>query len=472
MLAAAAAHWLGPLPLEPAALETWRTGAQSHALPLLQYKSVAAPVSTLPIPPGNRLLLLATNVVTKTLFLRDAELRTWFNVDHRTGRGYLNHLLELIANTTSPAAMALLQRVVLSARIAPYSRADAAYLIARASGCVADGADEAVVAMVSDRNVSEWGRNPLLNKCTGALGAHALDGLLAALQDPSMRADAAQNLKAMPGGEADDEIRTALQAALQAESRDWVAATVANTLVGMGNTDAATIEALQPWEAMDIRWEQRGITAAEVARQLTNVGVMNPITDEELAAIQYKDGESLVLNLLGHGGKEDARLAYSSIRDNGYDPRHDELFASLAHITRPRLEVESVSQTRHEFKTEQTAASARLMTWQYGSWKPTPQHLLAGVTLTSFEGTTCTVCYRYHGVEYGFIARPNGTWMDVASVLRAFNAIMQQIGREERAFRLADSPRSNGEYAIFLCAKGMTFRQIAESLHIPLAEET
>src|SRR5262249_22486475 len=157
---------------EPAALETWRTRAQSHALPLLQYKSVATPVSTLPIPPGNRVLLLAINVVTKTPLLRDAELRTWFNVDHRTGQGYFNHLLELIVNTMSSAAMALLQRVVLSARIAPYSRANAAYLIARTWGRIADGADEAVVAMVNDRNVSEWGRNPLMSKCTGALGAH------------------------------------------------------------------------------------------------------------------------------------------------------------------------------------------------------------------------------------------------------------------------------------------------------------
>jgi hypothetical protein len=177
-----------------------------------------------------------------------------------------------------------------------------------------------------------------------------------------------------------------------------------------------------------------------------------------------------VLNLLAHGGNEDARLAYSAIRDNGYDPRHDELFASLAKITRPRLEVESVSQTRHEVETEQKAASAGLMMWQDGSWKQTPQHLLAGVTLTSREGTTCTVCYRYQGMEYGFIARPNGTWMDVASVLRAFNTFMQQIGREERAFRLADSPASNGEHAMFLCARGTAFQHVAESLHIPLAE--
>jgi len=65
--------------------------------------------------------------------------------------------------------------------------------------------------------------------------------------------------------------------------------------------------------------------------------------------------------------KEDARLAYSSFVTTGYDQRHEELLASLAHITRPRLEVEAVTQTRHEFNCTKQQLSARLRRAQEGS---------------------------------------------------------------------------------------------------------
>jgi hypothetical protein len=195
------------------------------------------------------------------------------------------------------------------------------------------------------------------------------------------------------------------------------------------------------------------------------------MAEEGLEAIKQRRGDSPLLAFLTHGSKEEYRLACTSIRDIGFDPQHADLFAELVRITRPTLEVESVSQTRQEVQTQQDASSAGLMSWQDGEWKPAPQHLLGGVKLTSFEGTTCAVRYRYRGQEYGFLARPSGSWMDVASVLQAFNGFMRQIGREERAFRLAEGPGSNGEFPFFLCAREAAFRQVAAKVYIPLAPE-
>jgi hypothetical protein len=162
-------------------------------------------------------------------------------------------------------------------------------------------------------------------------------------------------------------------------------------------------------------------------------------------------------------------MAYGSLRDSGFDPRHDELFQHLVRITRPLPAVEAVSQTRHEVRTEQDAATAGLMSFRDGEMKPVPPQQIAGLKLGSFEGTTCTVRYRYRGQEREFSARPDGSWMDAQGVLRAFNAFMQEIGREERAFRLADAPGTDGEHAFFLCAKQQPFLAAAAELGIPLA---
>src|SRR5262249_12752477 len=100
-----------------------------------------------------------------------------------------------------------------------------------------------------------------------------------------------------------------------------------------------------------------------------------------------------------------------------------------------------------------------------------PKHLLAGVTLLSFDGTTCIVRYRFRGEDYEFLAKPEGSWMDVNSVLRAFNTFMRQIGHETRAFRLMHGPGANGEHAFFLCAPEAPFRAVAADLGLPLAPE-
>lgn len=107
--------------------------------------------------------------------------------------------------------------------------------------------------------------------------------------------------------------------------------------------------------------------------------------------------------------------------------------------------------------------------WQDGEYKPTPQQLLAGTKLVSFEGTTYTVSYSYRGQAYSFTCTPNGFDLDVDSVYQALNAFMKQIGREDWVFRLADAKGSNGVSAMFVCAKEAPFREAAANLAIPLA---
>jgi len=98
-----------------------------------------------------------------------------------------------------------------------------------------------------------------------------------------------RELKAMPGGgKQTNEIRTAA-ADLQAESADWVAAECANHTRRHGgiNGTLPQIEALQPLEAMDIRWEQQGSQPPRSAA-IDQCGAMNPITERSWRQIQIQ----------------------------------------------------------------------------------------------------------------------------------------------------------------------------------------
>jgi len=462
-LTTATKHFLAPLPQSPEALQTWRRTAEI-------YGSHIASAFSQPQLRGD-VVKVAAYVINKTLSMPDAVTRTWFNVDHRTGAGYFNHLLGVLSRANTPDTNALLLQTIGSLSVAPYSRANAALLVAQSSGSAPDGAEESVCAMVQDKKVSDCGRNPLLEKCGVALGASAVSGLLLALHDPDLRRVAAQSLSLVASGQRDDEIRRALQSALRAETRDWVAADMASALTKRGCTDDATIDALDPWQAMNFRWKQQGVTKEQVAQQLTEAGAMNPIGQEALDALQGKeaDGESLLMSLLTHGGEHQYRLGHCAMRSDEFNPRHDELFAQLAGITRPPLDIESISQTRSEVQTVQDAKSAGLMMWQDGEWKPSPEQLLGDAPIISFEGTTCTVRYVYRGQEHGFVVPSNGSSMNVSGVVGAFNEFMRQLDRSERAFRLK-GPRGDDAWALFLCANEAAFRRIAKQLHIPLLQ--
>jgi hypothetical protein len=196
---------------------------------------------------------------------------------------------------------------------------------------------------------------------------------------------------------------------------------------------------------------------------------MNPISDAALDAIQHKNGETLVLSLLSHGGEDQVRLALCAMSDDGFESRHDKLFSDLACIARPPLVLDSISQDFQIVQSERPAESAGLRMWQDGEWGPVTDQSLRDVQLVSFEGSSCTVRYSYRGQEHAFTVDSSGASMDADSVIRAFNELMKRIGREDRAFRLK-GPGGEDAWAMFLCANETLFRQAAATLHIPLIE--
>ncbi len=466
-LAVAVEHWLGALPDSPDELTRWRTRADQYASAVASCVRQSAPSSCASTGLG-QIVPTIFGTVEKTLTLPDAMARSWFWVDHRSGQGYFNQLLEILATTAGSEATGLLRQVGASTNVAGYSRALAAVLDAAQTGRAMSGATAATVAMVADRAVSEYGRAPLLERCVQVLGEAALDSLLLALQDEALRgamATRSPEMLRLPGARA-GELGEALKLALGEESRDWVAARLADALASLGCMDADTIRAMDPWKRMQIRWQQQGISIEEVARRLAAAGACHPMSAEALAGIESWDVQDQILALLANEDDDGVRLAVVALRDDGFDPRHDDLFNQLVQIARPKLAVLDIEQTRHEQVRERDAASAGLTLWQDGEWKPAPT---SGIPVISFEGTTCEVRFSYAGQVHAFSVTPNGSWMDVDGVLRAFNAFMTRTGRRDRAFRLAAD--TGGSYhALLLCADEVGFLQAADWLGLPVQQ--
>ena len=451
-------HFLGPIPTTPEPLAKWRRVGEiygSHLIRATEHVALQEPVER-----------LALDVVKTTLSFPDATVRTWFNVDHRTGKGYFNHMLGILGQMKSTQAIELLKAVVVAPNLAPMSKAQAARFVADASGAVPEGAESAIVAMVQDKKVSEWGRGPVLRACAKSLRLHALTGLIVALDDGDLRREAAQGLGEMQESERDPEVRAALEAALRAESRDWVAEDIADALLKRGVQDNATVDALMPWLAMDLRWKQQGIAKHDVARELTAAGAIDPMGEAALDAFAFSEGEHLILGLLTHGSNDQHRLVVCSIDDPDM-ARHDELFVQLAKIARPPLQIESLSQSFRTVQIEREARSAGLQMWQEGEWSAAPDHLLGDTKLISVEEEICTVRYSHAGRQYSFEVETTGAYMDVDGVVRAFNQLLERIARPDRVFRMK-GPSGDDRWALLLCAHESKFVEVAERLHIPL----
>ncbi|MFL6605619.1 MAG: hypothetical protein ACJ8R9_30380 [Steroidobacteraceae bacterium] len=414
-------------------------------------------------PLKERAIAVAMRVLRHTAVLGDAGVRTL----DKEGRGYFDKLLLALHGAQPAGVFELLQEVAQSRTVAPFARASAFVLAAKLNGLVEDKANASVSQMVRDTQVSQYARARLLSECVALMGRRALRPLLVALKDANLREAATALLLQLAQGRPDTEIVIALKSAMVGESRAWVAARIARGLVGLGDVSQVTIDRLHRWDAMDFRWRKEGITHVEAARLLTQARAMDAISPEELVGLGGKNAKSILYALLSHGREADARLAYNSTRDVGYDPQHQELLSRLAGIVRPPLRLEGVSQERHELRTETDAASAGLQMVQDGEPRPVPEHLLRGVPLVSFEGTTCVVRFTHEGREHSFTARADSSSLDVRAVLDAFNSLMAQIGRPQRAFRLGEDPDLS-DTALFVCADGASFEEAARKLHIPL----
>lgn len=190
---------------------------------------------------------------------------------------------------------------------------------------------------------------------------------------------------------------------------------MASHLARYGCRDAEIMAALHPWDRLGFLWQERRLTVRGIAQILSKAGLSLDASPESLAAVEGKlanplhnfgDG-FLPFSLLG------ARSVYSPLRDVGFEPPHHELFAGLCASVGEPVEDAQQSCDRDEC----------LM--------PTGE-VLSGVPVYASDGAHWIVRYRHGDENHSFACQAKGTWMDVPSVMAAFDRQMARLGAPRR----------------------------------------
>ncbi|HET8699288.1 MAG TPA: hypothetical protein VFO94_17515 [Gammaproteobacteria bacterium] len=323
---------------------------------------------------------------------------------------------------------------------------------------------------------------PLLRKWhDGRENEHIARGLVARLSTLAQQAGTGRGslagavdvLRAIPrSAETNDAAIAALRAALatarQRQDNPRASREVARLLISLGDTAAAELADVEPWDATWAHWQAQLWTAADVAQLLRGAGLAEELGAADVAGVDLAAmrPDTALLALLDKGGK---RYAFHSIRDDGFAPPHHDLFAALVRTLRPEVRIEAVSQQLDSKMTELSVSDrAQVFTRTPGGDVPIDQAGLADVPVYSTEGTVATVTFVHANEVRRFVVRPGGSWMDVGGVLRGFDAFMGSIGRPERAYHLETQSWATHEFGLFVCADPARFGPANERLRLPL----
>ncbi len=348
---------------------------------------------------------LAMAIVTEALDAPDLDAR----FDTNDGLIEADDAAEILAAVMPPGAKALLERLMACVLLSNYDRGAALLAYARALG--------------------EEARPLLLSKLRG----HDLREYAARAMEPLVK-----------GRNAPQDI-AALSDALANEERPGVVAAVAIALMAAGPDGHAAVQAAldraDPWTKVELSWRLSGGTDRELADLLTEAGVMDPISDEQLAEA-LREGFS-IYSLIWAGGE---RLVAFSVK-SGTGLEHFELFRDLLKAARPVIAVDHLKET----------CTANLLR------KPVAG--MPNVERVTDLGTVCTVSFQFQKQAFSFEARPEGKWHDVAAIMKGFDDFMQAIGRDDRCYELG---ASGEEWAMFAVAPASKFEPVAARLRIPL----
>lgn len=250
----------------------------------------------------------------------------------------------------------------------------------------------------------------------------------------------------------DASILDALRGALDDHCHSYAGQSIARLLARYGCREVGTLAALHPWDRLMFIWQSQGhsletITelfrqaAVEITPSLGGPAILacrlsNPVAD-------MGDHWGIVFSLL------ETRAVFCSLCDIGFEPPHHQLFQSLCSSL--GVEVGEVTQScdRQDVLVD-------------------TGERLGDVPLYTSEGAHWIVGYRHQGAARRFTAEATGTRMDIASVLQAFDQLMEEIGRPERAFQFAYGPDDNRDFGAFLAANAELFPDLAERLSLPL----
>lgn len=301
------------------------------------------------------------------------------------------------------------------------------YAIKAIAAVMPEGARGVLERIIASDALSEYDRGLALLAYGKALGDEARPTIMAALQNPELRADAAGTLGPIAKDNNDARDISALGDALADEERPEVVAAIAKALLGAGPDGRTAVEAAlersEPWTKMELAWRIGGGTDRQFADALTEAGVMDSITDEKLAEALESGFD--IRSLIWAGGE---RLVQFGVKSST-GKEHFTLFRDLVNAARPAISVDD---------------------------------------LKEIEGRCCTVSYSFQGRVFSFEAHPQGRWHDVPAIMRGFDDFMQAIGRDDRCYEL----EGGGEWALFVVAPASKFEPLAARLGIPLERDS
>lgn len=310
------------------------------------------------------------------------------------------------------------------------------------------GGKELLERLISCEAVDGYCRGEALLAYGRALGDEARYFILSALGSPDLREYAARAMERLAQGKNDPHDIAALSDALIDEERQRVVAAIAKALLAAGpdgqGAVRAALDRAEPWTKVELSWRLSGGADRELAELLTEAGVMDPISDEQLAEAFSKGFD--LLGLIWAGGE---RLVVFNVKSFA-ELEHFALFQGLLGAARPVVVVDGIKETCNAKRLREPVAG------------------MPSVEKVADLGTVCTVSFQYQGQTFSFNAFPQGRWHDVPAVMRGFDDFMKSIGRDDRCYEL----ELGGEYALFVVAPAPKFEPVAARLGIPLERDS
>ena len=263
----------------------------------------------------------------------------------------------------------------------------------------------------------------------------------------------------------DSVLLNALSAALDDRTTDdYAAHSIARTLLRSGIDDPTIVARLAPWGQLMFRWRQVGLTVSSLNDELRRARLpqLPKESAEKVEAwlenpLQAMDLEStLPFTLFSKSAM------YASLRDNGFEPRHDQLLAALLAGLSPPLNFDAPCQILVENSLEQRPEIVELAVTRENADEQETRFFAPVFDAGSGHWQ---ISYGLDGIPRSFLARQLGTWLDVKAVLDNFNVQMRANSRADRAFQFDDL---HSEHGVFIVAHFEAFPRFCLEMAIPV----
>jgi len=303
------------------------------------------------------------------------------------------------------------------------------------------------LAMELVNSRQEWprARAAWLARLCPRLQAEAIAPVAKGLRDCELREHLLDTARALPRGPQTVPLIAALREAL-ADEYGWRAQAVALVLFELGDHGEAVIAALKPAQRWEWQWQKSGIDARQVLAALADTGAIDPAA----VAGDASSARQLLLRLLQPLFPLPA----------GARPDYAALFRLLLNQLPFAVPLELLEVSWHKGVAIASHGDplARAEPRKRLSWaeKPSPE----------LEGLVCTLRYAHQGWERKALISPGSAWSGIEAVLEAFDDLMFELHRDERAFRLD----LGGTTAVLTVAREEPFLAAAAELQLPLMQ--